>query len=61
MIMGLWSEDIKPIVYLYPWNTIDLFCGHRDLKAMNDPEKNDNTELRRSAGARKAESVIGGV
>lgn len=54
MITGLWSEDIKPIVYLYPWNTIDLFCGHRDFKEMNDPEKNDNTELR-SAGVREAE------
>lgn len=39
MITGLWSEDIKPIVYLYPWNTIDLFCGHRDFKGMDDPEK----------------------
>lgn len=45
MIKGLWSEDIKPIVYLYPWNTINLFCGHRDLKEMHDPEKNDRTEL----------------
>lgn len=34
----------KPIVYLYPWNAINLFCGHRDLKEMDDPEKNDKTE-----------------
>lgn len=53
--MGLWSEDIKPIVYLYPWNTIDLFCGHRDFKGMNDPEKSDNAELRSARGGRLGE------
>ena len=55
--MGLWSEDKKPIVYLDPWNTIDLFCGHRELKGMNGPEQHGNAELRRSAGAREAEWV----
>lgn len=52
---GALVRRIKPTVYLYPWNTIDLFCGHRDFKGVNDPEENGNTELRRSAGVREAE------
>lgn len=52
---GVLVRRIKFIVYFYLWNIIDLFCGYRDFKGVNDLEENGNIELRRSVGVREVE------